>query len=94
MRQMTPRWSAVTALVEALLARGTETDLREAQSAIDRFASVPTDSRYILNELSLLRLRGLLARAQSDEAGHDEFMTQLRDKASALGFEPLAATSI
>ncbi|OBF81500.1 cyclase [Mycobacterium sp. 852002-51163_SCH5372311] len=92
--EMTWRWSAVTALVEALVARGTENDLCEAQSAIDRFAAVPTDPGYILNELPLLRLRGLLARARGDEAGHDEFTAQLRAKALALGFEPLAAWAL
>jgi class 3 adenylate cyclase len=89
--EMIWRWLAVTALVESLLDRGTEADLREAQSAIDRLASVPTDPGFVLNELPLLRLRGLLALAHGDEAGHDEFMARLRAKASALGFEPLAA---
>jgi hypothetical protein len=84
-------WLGATALVEALVARGTENDLFEAQSAIDRLAAVPTDPGFILHELTLLRLRGLLARAQGDKAGHDEFMAQLRAKALALGFEPLAA---
>jgi len=84
-------WLAVTALVEVLVARGAESDLPEAQSAIDRLAAVPTDPGFILHKLPLLRLRGLLASAQGDEAAHDEFMAQLRAKSIALGFEPLAA---
>jgi adenylate cyclase len=86
-------WWAVTAFVESLLDRGTDADLREARAAIDRLASVPTDPGFVLHELPLLRLRGLLARAHGDEAACQEFMERLCVKATAAGFEPLAAAA-
>jgi hypothetical protein len=90
--EMIWRWLAVTALVEALLAHGTDIDVQEAQAAIDRLAAVPTEEGFVLHELTLLRLRGLVALAHGDEADHDEFMERLRAKALALGFETLAAS--
>ncbi|MDT5350641.1 MAG: hypothetical protein QOH91_3928 [Mycobacterium sp.] len=82
-------WSAPEAdvLVEALLHRGSDGDLAEAQAAIDRLASVPTDPRFVLNEIWLLRLRALLARARGDEAGYREFRDRYRKLATELGFE-------
>ncbi|MDT5219859.1 MAG: hypothetical protein QOF15_1964, partial [Mycobacterium sp.] len=77
---------------EALLAHGTDIDVQEAQAAIDRLATVPTDEGFVLYELTLLRLRGLVALAHGDEAGHDEFMARLHAKALALGFGTLAAS--
>jgi adenylate cyclase len=74
-------------LVEALLHRGSDGDLAEAQAAIDRLASVPTDPGFVLNEIWLLRLRALLARADGDEAGYREFRDRYRTKATELGFE-------
>ncbi|POX91524.1 hypothetical protein C3477_05910 [Mycobacterium kansasii] len=91
--EMIWRWLAVTAMVESLLARGTGADLKEAQSAIDRLAAVPTDPGFVLHELPLLRLRGLVAPAHGDAPGHDEFMARLRARAEALGFEPLVAAT-
>ena len=55
-------------LVEALLDRGTEDDLAEAQSAIDRVARLPADEGLVLRDIWLLRLRALLARARGDDA--------------------------
>ena len=61
------RGPASTVLAESLLRRGTEQDLQEAQTAIDRLAACPTDPGFVLYELPLLRLRALLARARGDE---------------------------
>ena len=61
------RAPAVSVLVESLLQRGTDDDLREAQATMDRLAAVPTDPGFVVYELSLLRLRALLARAHGDE---------------------------
>ncbi|WP_367593465.1 ATP-binding protein [Mycobacterium asiaticum] len=91
--EMVWRWSAVTALVEALLAHGTDADLCEAEAAIDRLAAAPTDDGFVLHELPVLRMRSLVSRARGDEAGHDEFMARLRERALAVGFEPLAAVA-
>jgi adenylate cyclase len=74
-------------LVEALLRRGSDSDLREAQSAIDTLASVPTDPGFILHEIWLLRLRALLARARGDEAEYRDYRDRYRAMAISLGFE-------
>ena len=55
-------WTALptTVLVEALVQRGAEGDLQEAQAAIDRLAEISTEFPF---EVPLLRLRALVARA-------------------------------
>jgi adenylate cyclase len=82
-------WSALatTVLVEALLQRGGDADPAEAEAVIDRLAAVPTDPGFVLNELALLRLRALLARARGDEARYREFRDRYREMATSLGFE-------
>ena len=80
--------SAITVLVEALLARrGGDGDLEDAQAAIDRLADVPTDPGFVLNEIWLLRLRALLARAHSDETNYRDYRDRYRAMATSLGFE-------
>jgi adenylate cyclase len=74
-------------LVEALLARGADGDLRQAQAAIDRLAEVPTEPGLVLNELPLVRLRALLARAHGDEAGYPDYADRYREMARTTGFE-------
>ncbi len=78
---------ATTVLVEALMARGADGDLAEAGAAIDRLAGVPTDPRFVLYEITLLRLRALLARARGDEAAYRDYRDRYRDMATSLGFE-------
>jgi adenylate cyclase len=74
-------------LVEALLRRGADTDLEEAQAAIDRLATVPTEPGFVLHDIFLLRLRALLARTRGDEAAYLDFRDRYRDTARTLGFE-------
>jgi adenylate cyclase len=74
-------------LVEALLRRGADTDLEEAQAAIDRLTTVPTEPGFVLNDIFLLRLRALLARTRGDEAAYLDFRDRYRDMARSLGFE-------
>ena len=57
---------AIGVLVETLLERGAEGDLAEAQEAIDRLANLPADEDSAMLEITLLRLRALLARARGD----------------------------
>ncbi|MCW2662989.1 MAG: adenylyl cyclase class-3/4/guanylyl cyclase [Mycobacterium sp.] len=82
-------WTALatSVLVEALLQRGGEGDLDEAASAIDQLAAAPTDPGFILHEISLLRLRALLARARGDEAAYRDYRDRYRGMATSLGFE-------
>jgi adenylate cyclase len=78
---------ATFVLVEALLRRGGESELRRARAAIDRLATIPTDPGFVLHDVWLLRLRALLARARGDEAAYRDFRDRYRAMARTLGFE-------
>ena len=72
---------------ETLLDRGADSDLAEAQEAIDRLANLWADDGSAMREITLLRLRALLARARGDEAAYRDFRDRYRDMAESLGFE-------
>jgi len=74
-------------LVETLLDRGTESDLAEAEAAIERLAAAPTDDGNIVRDIWLLRLRALLARAHRDAEAYAHLRDSHRDVAKTLGFE-------
>jgi hypothetical protein len=89
-------WSmpATGVLVETLLDRGTESDVVEAEAAIERLAgatierlAVATDDSFAVREIWLLRLRALVARAHGDATSYADFRDRYRDMAEALGFE-------
>jgi hypothetical protein len=73
--------------VERLLERGAEGDLAEAQEAIDGLANLRADQGWAMREITLMRLRALLARARGDAAGYADFRDRYRDMARTLGFE-------
>ena len=77
----------MSVLVEALVQRGGDEDLEDARSAIDRLAAAPTDPGFVLHEITLLRLRALLAQARGDAATYEDFRDRYRDMATSLGFE-------
>jgi adenylate cyclase len=79
--------ASVTALVETLLERGTNADIAEAQTAIERLAAVPVEPGFVLYDVTLLRLRALLARARRDNAAYRDFTDRYRAMATSLGFE-------
>jgi adenylate cyclase len=81
------RAPATAVLVEALLRRRADTDLQEAQAAIDRLAAVSTEPGFVLHEIQLLRLRALLARAHGDDGSYHKFRDRYREMAKRLGFE-------
>jgi class 3 adenylate cyclase len=72
-------------LVETLLERGAEGDLAEAEEAIDRLANMSADSAML--EITLLRLRVLLAGSRGDDVAHRDLVTRYRALAESLGFE-------
>ncbi|HWS92180.1 MAG TPA: cyclase, partial [Mycobacterium sp.] len=82
-------WSIPTTgvLVETLLDRGAESDLVEAEAAIERLAEAATDDGLAVRDIWLLRLRALLARAHGDAAGYADFRDRYRDMAKTLSFE-------
>jgi hypothetical protein len=73
-------------LVETLLERGAEGDVAEAQEAIDRLANLPDDGSA-MREITLLRLRALLARARGDDVAYRDLVARYRAMAESLGFE-------
>ena len=79
--------AATGVLVETLLDRGAESDVAEAEAAIERFAAAPADEGLVIREIWLLRMRALLARAHGDEAAYRDFRDRYRAMATSLGFE-------
>jgi class 3 adenylate cyclase len=78
---------ATGVLVEALLDRGADGDVVEAEAAIERLDAAPSDERLALRDIWLLRLRALLARAYDDSAGYADFRDRYREMARSLGYE-------
>jgi class 3 adenylate cyclase len=78
---------ATGVLVETLLDRGDESDVVEAEAAIERLAAAPADEGLVIREIWLLRLRALLARAHGDATAYEHFRDRYRDMATSLGFE-------
>jgi class 3 adenylate cyclase len=74
-------------LVETLLERGAEGDLARAQEAIDRLANLPADQGSAVSEITLLRLRALLARACGDDVAYRDLVGRYRTMAESLSFE-------
>jgi class 3 adenylate cyclase len=74
-------------LVEALLERGAGDDVVEAEAAIDRLAAALADEGLVIRDVRLLRLRALLARAQSDDTAYRDYRDRYRAMATELGFE-------
>ena len=64
-------------LVQTLLERGAEGDLAEAQEAIDRLANLRADQGSAMLDITLLRLRALLARARGDDIAYRDLLESL-----------------
>ena len=78
---------ATGVLVETLLDGGAESDVAEAEAAIDRLTATNPDDDLPMRDIWLLRLRALLARAQGDEAAYRDHRDRYRALATSLGFE-------
>jgi class 3 adenylate cyclase len=74
-------------LVDTLLTRGAEGDIAEAETAIERLATAPTEEGLVPRDVIVLRLRALLARARGDTAAYADFRDRYRDMARTFGFE-------
>jgi adenylate cyclase len=85
--EMLMRGAASAALVSALLSRGNDTDGDEAQVAIDRLAATPVEPGFVFNELSLLRMRALVAHARGDDTAYRDLVSRYRGMAMGLGLE-------
>ncbi|HWX98295.1 MAG TPA: AAA family ATPase, partial [Mycobacterium sp.] len=71
-------------LVQTLLDRGADSDLAEAQEAIDRLANLPGDEGWVLRDITLLQLRALLAHARGDKAAYRDHRDRYRAMATSL----------
>jgi hypothetical protein len=78
---------ATGVLVETLLDRGADGDVAEAEAAIKRLATAPADEGLAIREISLQRLRALLAQAHGDAVAYTDFRDRYRDMAKTLGYE-------
>ena len=73
--------------MQTLLDRGADGDVAEAEAAIERLATAPTDESLVMRDIWLLRLRALLARAHGDDTGFRDYRDRYRAMATSLGFE-------
>ena len=74
-------------LVETLLDRGDEGDLAEAQQVIDRLANLPAGEGSAILEITLLRLRALLARARGDDVAFRDLAERYGAMAQSFDYE-------
>ena len=78
--------AATGVLVETLLDHGAESGMVESEAAIERLAAAPVDGSAMV-EITLLRLRALLARARGDDVAYRDLVSRYRAMAESLGFE-------
>ncbi len=74
-------------LVETLLERGADGDLAEAQQTIERLAQLGAPEDWAMREVTLLRLRALVARAQGHHDAWRDLVARYYAMAESLGFE-------
>jgi adenylate cyclase len=77
---------AVAFLAEALIDRGTDKDVAEAEAMIARLEAASAEGS-VVRDIWVLRLRALLARASGEEAGYRELRDRYREMATSHGFE-------
>jgi adenylate cyclase len=78
---------ATSVLVDALLQRGSDGDLEEAQSAVNRLATVEIEPGIVLYDIWTLKMRALLAQAQGDDSLYRNHRDRYRKMATEFGFE-------
>jgi hypothetical protein len=74
-------------LVETLLNGPADSDVTEAEAAIERLAAAPAENGLAIRAIWLLRLRALLARAKRRAAAYAELVQRYRESANSLGFQ-------
>jgi class 3 adenylate cyclase len=79
--------AATGVLVETLLDRGAESDVAEAEAAIERLAAAPADEGVAVRDIMLLRLGALLAHAHADDVTYRDYRDRYRAMATSHGFE-------
>lgn len=74
-------------LVETLLERGANGDLTEAEQAIERLANLRAQDDWAMRDITLLRLRALMARTCGDDDAYRVLVDRYRTMADTLGFD-------
>ena len=74
-------------LLQTLLERGASGDLAEAQEAIEQLTNLWADQGSAMLEVTVLRLRALLAGARGDDVAFRDLAIRYRAMAESLGFE-------
>ena len=85
--EMTFRGPATTVLVESLLRRGTDADVQEANGAVERLASAPTDPGLCSTTSGCCGCERCYPRANGDDTAYRELRDCYRAMATSLGFE-------
>jgi hypothetical protein len=73
-------WPGVPAtgvLVETLLDRAAESDVAEAEAAVERLGAAPADEGLVIRDI----------RAHADVSGYADLRDRYREMAKALGYE-------
>ena len=78
---------ATGVLVDTLLDHGSESNVAEAEAAIERLAAAPADDGLVIRDTWLLRLRALLSRACGDDVAYRDFAGRYLAMAKSFGFE-------
>ena len=79
--------AATYCLVGALLVRGAEPDIADAEAAIERLSGALPGLRWVSRDIFVLRLRAMVAHARGDEMFYREFRDLYRAMAAELGLE-------
>ena len=79
--------AATSILVETLLQQASTHDMSEAEVAVDKLAKIDVSPELAIAEITLLRLRTLLAQAHGDEAAYRDYRDRYRAMARTLEFE-------
>lgn len=74
-------------LVETLIERGADGDRAEAHAAIDQLENLHAHEDWAMREITLLRLRMLMTKAEGDVVAHRHLANRYRSMAESLGFE-------
>lgn len=78
---------ATTILAAALIERGADQDLAEAEEELARLSGRPQFDGAAYCDLALLRLRALLSLRRGDDTTYLYYRDRYREKAEALGYE-------
>ncbi|WP_431233307.1 AAA family ATPase [Mycolicibacterium psychrotolerans] len=79
--------AGVAILVETLAERCADGDLIEAQDALDGLNDMRSEHDSAILDITILRLRTVLAKARDEDSRYRELLSDYRARAETLGFE-------